>query len=107
MITLATYFRALADTSRLRLIALMRSGPQCVEDLAVALAAPQPKISRHLAYLRKAGLVEGQREGRRIFYRIVHPRDDLERRIILELQRQLDGRPIVQADRKRLQKSSR
>src|SRR5262249_44250441 len=103
---LVPYFRALADASRLRLLALMNAGPLCVEDMALALAVPQPKVSRHLAYLRRAGLVESQRHGRRIYYRIVAPREPFTRRIMDALQRQLAQRPTVQADRKRLSKTT-
>jgi ArsR family transcriptional regulator, arsenate/arsenite/antimonite-responsive transcriptional repressor len=102
MRALVPYFRALADASRLRLLALMNAGPLCVEDLAVALAVPQPRVSRHLAYLRRAGLVDSQRQGRRIYYRIVSPPDLFARRIMDTLQRQLAQRAAVQADRRRL-----
>jgi ArsR family transcriptional regulator len=99
------YFRALADASRLRLLALMNAGPLCVEDMAVALAVPQPRVSRHLAYLKRAGLVDSNRQGRRIYYRIVLPPDLFARRIMDTLQRQLAQRSAVQADRKRLTKA--
>lgn len=102
---LVPYFRALADASRLRLLALLNSGPLCVEDMAVALAAPQPRVSRHLAYLRRAGLVDSQRQGRRIYYRINSPPDLFGRRVMDMLQRQLAQRSAVQADRRRLGKA--
>ena len=103
---LVPYFRALADASRLRLLALLNAGPLCVEDLAAALAVPQPKVSRHLAYLRRAGLVESQRQGRRIYYRILAPGEPFTRRIMEALQRQLAQKPAVQADRKRLSRTT-
>ena len=99
---LVSYFRALADGSRLRLLALMNRGPHCVEDLALALAVPQPKVSRHLAYLRRAGLVEGLRDGRRIFYAIVRPKEPFSRRLMNDLLRELDRQPPVRSDKRRL-----
>ena len=50
-------FRAFSDRTRLRLLHLLRGGEGCVCDLVRVLGVPQPKVSRHLAYLRKAGLV--------------------------------------------------
>ena len=65
-----TFFAALADENRLRLLHLMRDGESCVCYLQGALKTNQPKISRHLAYLRRAGLVEARREGKWIYYSI-------------------------------------
>jgi ArsR family transcriptional regulator, arsenate/arsenite/antimonite-responsive transcriptional repressor len=56
-------FRALADPTRLRILHLLTSGELCVCDLAAVLRVPQPKVSRHLAYLRRAGLVSARRAG--------------------------------------------
>jgi ArsR family transcriptional regulator, arsenate/arsenite/antimonite-responsive transcriptional repressor len=56
-------FRAFADRTRLRILNLLRPGELCVCDLVRVLGSPQPKISRHLAYLRKAGLVTARKEG--------------------------------------------
>lgn len=68
-----TLFKALADPTRLRcLLLLLREGEPCVCELVHALGAAQPKISRHLAVLREAGLLLDRRAGLRIHYRI-HP----------------------------------
>jgi ArsR family transcriptional regulator len=56
-------FRAFSDRTRLRLLNLLRCGETCVCDLVVVLGVPQPKVSRHLAYLRRAGLVGARKEG--------------------------------------------
>lgn len=64
----AQFFAALADENRLRLLSLMSEGEICVCVLQEALATNQPKISRHLAYLRRAGLVLSRREGKWIHY---------------------------------------
>ena len=67
-------FAALADPTRLRLLNLMNGREVCVCYFVEILRQPQPKISRHLAYLRKAGLVTARREGKWMHYRIENPR---------------------------------
>jgi ArsR family transcriptional regulator, arsenate/arsenite/antimonite-responsive transcriptional repressor len=68
-------YRALADRTRLRILALLVEGEVCVCDIHDTLRLPQPTASRHLAYLRRAGLVEARREGTWMHYRMadVHP----------------------------------
>ncbi len=56
-------FRAFSDRTRLRILHLLRAGELCVCDLVTVIDAPQPKISRHLAYLRRAGLVISRKDG--------------------------------------------
>lgn len=56
-------FRAFSDRTRLRILSLLRPGELCVCDIVSVLAVPQPKVSRHLAYLRRAGLVDVRRDG--------------------------------------------
>lgn len=63
-------YAALADPTRLRILALLRDGEICVCHLHASLGVPQPTASRHLAYLRKAGLVEARREGIWMHYRL-------------------------------------
>ena len=72
---LELFFSALADKTRLRLLNLMRDGEVCVCFFAETLATNNPKISRHLAYLKRAGLVEGRRDGKWMHYRICQPPD--------------------------------
>lgn len=72
---LAPLFRALADRTRLRLLNLIAGREVCVCYLVEILRQGQPKISRHLAYLRKAGVVAARREGKWMHYRIERPRD--------------------------------
>ncbi|HEY6908313.1 MAG TPA: metalloregulator ArsR/SmtB family transcription factor [Myxococcales bacterium] len=69
-IPLAPVFRALADPTRLRIVRLLLQGPLCVGDLVTVLDLPQPKVSRHLASLRRAGLVEDEKRGLWCFYRL-------------------------------------
>lgn len=67
---------ALADKTRLRLLNLMRDGEICVCFFTEVLNESQPKISRHLAYLRNAGIVEARRDGKWMHYRIIKPKSD-------------------------------
>lgn len=70
------FFAALADRTRLRLLNLMRNGEVCVCFFAETLDTNNPKISRHLAYLRRASLVTGRRDGKWIHYRISPPTNE-------------------------------
>ena len=70
------FFAALADKTRLRLLNLMRDGEVCVCFFAGALGTNNPKISRHLAYLRAAGLASTRRDGKWIYYGIEKQTDD-------------------------------
>jgi ArsR family transcriptional regulator len=63
-------FKALADGTRLRILGLLLTGEVCVCHIHETLKIPQPKASRHLAYLRRAGLVESRRDGLWIHYRL-------------------------------------
>ncbi len=67
------FFQALGDNTRLRLLNLMGDQEICVCYFVEILEQGQPKISRHLAYLRAAGLVAARREGKWIHYRLVTP----------------------------------
>ncbi len=62
--------RALADPTRVRILHLLRGGPLCVGDLVTVLGVLQPKASRHLAYLQRAGLLDSERRGGFSFYRL-------------------------------------
>src|SRR5947209_19969414 len=68
-------FRALGDPTRLRLINLMSEQEICVCYFIEVIGAPQPKISRHLAYLRKAGIVAARRDGKWMHYRLTLPQN--------------------------------
>ena len=68
-----TFFLALADKTRLRLLNLMRENEVCVCFFTEVLGESQPKISRHLAYLRNAGLVSARRDGKWMHYKIEIP----------------------------------
>lgn len=70
---LVPLFAALADRTRLRLLNLIAGREVCVCYLVEVLRLSQPKISRHLAYLRRAGVVSARREGKWMHYRVVRP----------------------------------
>ena len=63
-------YAALADPTRLRILSLLRDGEICVCHIHASIDVPQPTASRHLAYLRKAGLVEARRDGVWMHYRL-------------------------------------
>jgi ArsR family transcriptional regulator len=70
LIQMEELFKALADVTRLRILGLLLTGEVCVCDIHQSLKIPQSKASRHLAYLRKSGLVETRREGLWVHYRL-------------------------------------
>lgn len=74
-VPLFSIFAALADSTRLRLLNLMAGREVCVCYFVEILRQGQPKISRHLAYLRRAGIVTARREGKWMHYRICEPAD--------------------------------
>lgn len=75
-------FKALGDETRLRIVALLSHGELCVCHLEEALQLSQPKVSRHLATLRAAGVVEHRREGTWVYYRLIRQQDaDCERQL--------------------------
>lgn len=95
-------FKALADRTRLRLINLIGEDEVCVCFFVEVLKTNQPKISRHLAYLRKAGVVSARREGKWIHYRIVEPPDLHAANIFREVRTWLKNDHVMQGDRTRL-----
>jgi ArsR family transcriptional regulator len=96
------FFRALADPTRLRVLNLLGNDEVCVCFLVEILQTNQPNISRHLAYLRRAGIVEARREGKWIHYRIVDPPDPYAANMLSELRAWCAQDKAMQRDRKRL-----
>ena len=101
---IAFLFRALADHTRLRLINLIGDDEVCVCFFVEVLKINQPKISRHLAYLRRAGVVSARREGKWIHYRLVEPPDPHAANIFREVRAGLPNDPAMKNDRVRLEK---
>jgi ArsR family transcriptional regulator len=101
---LESVFKALADRTRLRIVGLLLSGEVCVCHIHEALKISQPKASRHLAYLRKTGLVETRRDGLWIHYRMAdraEPVLQTIQRTVGHALRQLD---LIRKDAERLRK---
>ncbi len=96
---LAGLFAALADATRLRLLNLIADHEVCVCNLVEILGQSQPKISRHLAYLRKAGVVTARREGKWMHYSICTPGDAVSASILTAALIALEGDPQMQAER--------
>ena len=98
-------FRAMADRTRLRLLNLIADNEICVCYFVDILRMSQPKISRHLAYLRRAGLVAARRQGRWMHYRLVEPRDSVSSAILKETLTHLRQIPDLRADLAKLETS--
>ena len=101
---LETLFSALADRTRLRLINLIGDSEVCVCFLVEILKTSQPKISRHLAYLRQARVVVARREGKWMHYRLSEPPDEHAADIFREVRASLTEHPEFQRDREKLEK---
>lgn len=83
---LATIYQALSDPTRLRMLAILADAPDdgelCVCHIHAGLSLSQPTASRHLAYLRRAGLVTARRHGVWMHYRLVRPADPVLRAVV-------------------------
>ena len=99
---LALLFRALADPTRLRLLNLTADREICVCYFVEILGISQPKISRHLAYLRRAGIVAVRRQGRWMHYRVVTPRDNAAASILKATLEHLRQDPEMRSELARL-----
>src|ERR671938_746055 len=98
----ALFFRALADRTRLRLLNLIGPDEVCVCYFVEILKTNQPKISRHLAYLRRAGIVAARREGIWMHYRIATPKDENAAKVLLDVREWLAKDAVMQQNRNRL-----
>lgn len=96
------FFLAVADKTRLRILNLIGDDEVCVCFFTEALQEPQPKISRHLAYLRRAGVVETRRDGKWIYYRLAQPKDEAAKRVLDEIQIWMTTDEQMRRDRERL-----
>jgi ArsR family transcriptional regulator len=99
-------FKSLADPTRVRILGLLSAGEICVCHIHESLRLPQPLVSRHLAYLRKAGLVETRKEGLWVHYRIAPRRDDVTRTLLDAVCHVVGHLSTVAKDAKRLQKET-
>ena len=97
-------FKALADATRLRILGLLLTGEVCVCDIHESLKIPQPKASRHLAYLRRTGLVETRRDGLWVHYRLGTLPDPVLHAVADAVRHALAHTDVVHRDAVRLQK---
>lgn len=102
--TLETVFKALADKTRLRILALLGGDEVCVCHMHDTLRLPQPTVSRHLSYLRRAKLVDARREGVWIHYRLSAALDPVVRAVIDAAVHAVTHVPTAHKDRKQFEK---
>jgi len=96
-------FRAFSDRTRLRILSLLRDGRElCVCDIIRVIGAPQAKISRHLAYLRKSGLVLGRKDGLWVHYRLAPVKNVFHGKLVECLQCCFNDVPELRTDQARL-----
>ena len=95
-------FKALADRTRLRIIGLLRAGEICVCNIHESLGLPQPTVSRHLAYLRRSGLVTTRKDGLWVHYRLADLPDPVMAALLSAVTHALGHAEAGERDRKRL-----
>ena len=103
---LETLFKALADSTRLRILGLLLTGEVCVCHIHECLKISQPKASRHLAYLRRSGLVDTRRDGLWVHYRLAAQADPVISTIADAVRHGLTHSDVVRRDVERLQKKT-
>ena len=100
--SLETLFKALADRTRLRILGLLVNGEVCVCDIHDSLGIPQPMASRHLAYLRRAGLVATRKDGLWVHYRLSELPDPVLASVLSAAAHAVGHVPASARDRRRL-----
>jgi ArsR family transcriptional regulator, arsenate/arsenite/antimonite-responsive transcriptional repressor len=99
---MSTVFQALADPTRLRIIGLLAAGEICVCHIHESLGVPQPTASRHLAYLRRAGLVRARRDGLWVHYSLATQHDPVIQTLVDAAAHGVGHLPTTARDRRRL-----
>jgi ArsR family transcriptional regulator len=99
-------FKALADSTRLRILRLLTGGELCVCHIYESLALPQPKVSRHLAYLKRAGLVTDRKDGLWVHYRLASPEREPLRSLWASVLHVLEHAPSTDRDLARLARTT-
>ena len=102
---LENVFKALADKTRLRILALLGNNEVCVCHMHDTLDLPQPTVSRHLAYLRKSGLVEARRDGVWMHYQVSRSLSPVVRGIVGAAIDALQRVPAANQDRRQFQRA--
>lgn len=100
--SLETLFKALADRTRLRILGLLSNGEICVCHIHESLGIPQPMASRHLAYLRRAGLVDTRRDGLWVHYRLADLADPVLEAVLSSVAHAVGHASVTAKDRRRL-----
>jgi ArsR family transcriptional regulator len=100
----AFLFKTLSDPTRLRLLNLLACGETCVCELADTLRVVQPKVSRHLAHLKRAGLVEARREGKWVHYQWAKHGDPLVRHVLTGFRKWMEKDNRMNGERQRRQR---
>ena len=98
-------FKGLADQNRLRIINLLLHGELCGCDIQHVLNTSQPNVSRHLTYLKNAGLVQDRRDGFRIFYRLAEPRKGTRKQLFEFLRGAFKSDGVLQRDTDQLREA--
>jgi ArsR family transcriptional regulator len=101
---LTQVYSALADETRLRILSLLKDGEVCVCHLHGSLGLPQPTVSRHLAYLRKAGLVRARRNGIWMHYALERPAEPVVAAVVDAALHALTHTAVAPRDHARLQR---
>jgi len=99
-------FKALADPTRIRILGLLAAGEICVCHIHESLRLPQPLVSRHLAYLRRAGLVDTRKEGLWVYYRLASARVDVAGMLLDTVRHVVSHVPTIARDAKRLERKT-
>ena len=102
---LESLFKALADKTRLRILALLGNNEVCVCHIHDSLGLPQPTVSRHLAYLRRAGLVDTRRDGVWMHYRVAGSLDQNVQTVLKAAVEAVTRAPATALDRKQFQRA--
>lgn len=100
-LTVSLMFRAFSDSTRLRILHLLLNGEMCVCDIVSITKVPQPSASRHLAYLRRAGLIEKRRQGLWAYYRLAPAKSAFQRSLVKCLKECFRDVPELASDAKR------
>ena len=100
---LTTVYAALADATRLRILSLLGDDEICVCHIHAALESPQPTVSRHLAYLRRSGLVETRRDGIWMHYRLARIENPVVAAVVAAARHALTHTAVSGKDERRLQ----
>jgi ArsR family transcriptional regulator len=97
-------FRAFSDRNRLRILHLLQDGEMCVGDIVTVLQVPQARVSRHLAYLRRAAIVVARKEGLWSFYSLTAAQNEFHKNLLECLGKYFRSVPEIKADAARAAK---